>query len=78
MDRFKKGVKQSERIVIAAGKRILGIGAKEAKRRLSICNGCELKERDEEFGGFMCGHCFCNLKTLAYDKEGCELGKWNK
>lgn len=62
-------------------KRIKGDTSNDWK--LDICHKCEHKEKDNVFGGFMCGYedekieaCYCPLKSLVNSKKGCPKKLW--
>jgi hypothetical protein len=45
----------------------------EAKRRLSICNGCEFFNSQQQ----RCGKCGCKMAVKTYLRaEKCPVGKW--
>lgn len=80
MSRLKKGIKNIDKIAEATINRALSINKELAEKRYKVCNKCESKEKDNVFGGYMCGGgadpCFCNIKSIVYSDKKCPLSKW--
>jgi len=57
---------------VASGNQ-LRVDSDVASQRLSICNGCEFFNKDQQ----RCGKCGCYMSVKTYLKaEKCPVGKW--